>query len=430
MGFKLVVLFVFSVFLLSSGDTLKIASVNASSLVSILMVAVFLFNGLLGRRFVLKSHPLQLPLALLFSWALISLLITGIVPSNAIPSEAYSYAWTTGLNHPDFRGLSFLLRLILVIFAIEFIVSNVGTKKKYFTVVNVTIMLYFIVCLLGFLQVVMLKVFNVGFGNITVISETEGYFRIGGYVGEPQTFGLILLSGFFPVYALIKTGSDKSWFSKRFLRIILFLAVVDLLFTFSVSMMIAMLVAFLIVRRQFYRKKSLLIPLISISILFFLFYTAINVMVVTKLVSELSSVNARTLTLIIGYSMFADNPLSGVGIGQSPLLAEQVSGTINQDFWVLSFDKSRVPVLNSYIEWLAETGAVGLLILAWIAYRLYKLAKGGGCSGDCTFVRMGYGGSILALAIAANSSSGNFYTGGFALSLAMYVAGMKIFKAD
>src|SRR3972149_11014629 len=77
--FNLVILFVFSIFLL--GDTLKIASMNAASIVAMLMAGIFLLVGFTKGHLSLQRYPLQKPLFLLLLWAVISLLISKIDPS-------------------------------------------------------------------------------------------------------------------------------------------------------------------------------------------------------------------------------------------------------------------------------------------------------------------------------------------------------------
>jgi len=426
-AFGLVLLFVFSTFLLSTDDTLKIYSMNASSIVSMLMVVVFLLDGFAKGKFVLKRHPVQKALYLLFLWAAISLLISKIDPSKAIPTEAYFYKWTKGLNSPDWRGFSFLFRLFLSIVAIEFIITNVNTRKKFFRVVNITILFYSIVCFFGLMQIVLFGLFDIKIGKIIITPGLEDYFRIGGYVGEPQTFGMILISGYFLLLDAIKNQYKKVLFSRRFLKVVFVIATINLIFTRSVSMIVAVLFGLAFAFIKYNRKKEIIISLIICITLVISFYEVFNTTVFTKLTGELSTINERTITWLIGYEIIKDNPLTGIGIGQSPLVnSAYIPDTISSGFKsILFFDVFRQPPMNTYIEWIAETGLIGGMLLLFIFYKTYKI-KSDEQNNFSKFVKFSYGTTLIALAIAANSSGGNFYTGLFGLTFAMYIRGMTI----
>ncbi|MDO8303080.1 MAG: hypothetical protein Q7T18_07555 [Sedimentisphaerales bacterium] len=416
-------LFVVSVFFLSSDNTLKLFSVQASSLVAIGMLYIFVIEGLVTGRFRLKSHPLQGPLFLLLIWALLSLVLSWMDPSKIVPETVYGYAWTKGANSPAVRGVSFLIRLFLSVFAIEFIISSVDTKAKFFKVLNTFIIFYAAACAYGVVQVLLYSVFNYKFGNIVFIP----HFRIGGYVGEPQTYGILLISGFFPVIAAINSESDGIWFSRRALKGILVMAMTSLLFSFSVSMLLSVVVTLLMFSAKI-RKRTLLFFLLGAGTVIFLFYDFIKAAIFLKLLGEISTINIRTLTWILGYNMFAANPLSGVGIGNSPLLAESVAATLNYRFAVLDFSALRVTTLNTYLEWGAETGAVGLVILGYIAVKSWRMGRVRGGGEEFRLVKFAFGGTLVALCVSANSYGGALYLGCVALALAMFVSGVMLFN--
>jgi len=429
--FSLVILFVASTFLLSTGDTLKIVSINASSIVSMLMVVVFLLDGSVKGKFALKRHPLQKTLLLLFLWAVISLLIAKIDPSKALPTEAYSYKWATGLNSPDWRGFSFLFRLFLAIFAIEFIITNVNTREKFFRIVNITILFYSIVCFFGLMQIILFGLFNIKIGKIIITPGLENYFRIGGYVGEPQTFGLILISGYFILLATIKNQCKEIWFSRQFLKVVFVIATITLIFTFSVSMIVAVLSGLAIASIKYFRKKEIIIGLIICVTLVVSFYEVFNATIFRKLLHEPFTINERTITWLIGYKIIKDNPLTGIGIGQAPLVnSVYIPDTVRSGYGhILFFDVYRQPPMNTYIEWTAETGLIGGMFLLFLFYKTYKL-KAGKQNNFSKFVKFSYGTTLIALAIAANSSSGNFYVGLFILTFAMYIRGILFSREE
>lgn len=428
--FIFVILFICSVFLISNDDTLKIASMNASSLVSILMVSIYTIDSFVRGKFVLQKHPIQNPLFLLFIWAVISFLISKIDPSKAIPDEAYFYSWASGLNSPSWRGISFLLRLFLSIFAIEFIISNVNSKIKYYYVVNVTLLLYFAICLFGLLQIVLFWLGDIEIGKITIVPGIENFFRIGGYVGEPQTFGILLVCGYFIVIASLQYPHREIWLNKRFLIFILVVATIDLIFTFSVSMILGILVALLFMLRKSIIKHKFITVIILITAVFTISGGVFYDVVIAKLLTQPFAINSRTLTWILGMSIFIKNPLSGIGIGQSPLVSALYipPSMIDSVARYLSIEDVRTQPMNTYVEWLSETGIIGMLILIYLIYSLYKLGRNSFISVEQKYVCLTSGGALLAMAVAANSGGGIFYIGFINLQFAMFISGMVLFK--
>ena len=122
---KLVILFVFSI--LAQG-VIKVGSIQNSAIVSMLMVSFFVLTFLKAGRFIYVKHPIRKPLLLLF-WSGLSLIIVEIYPFKSIPKDIYNYSWATGLNSFHWRGISFFFRLLLSVFTIQFIISNVKTEK-------------------------------------------------------------------------------------------------------------------------------------------------------------------------------------------------------------------------------------------------------------------------------------------------------------
>ena len=407
MRFLLAMVFTASVFLMSNDSTLKLSGVHLSSLTGLLMFGFFSIEGLVRGEFVLKKHPLQFPLFLLFAWAALSLLFSLMAPSKMVPEAAYGYAWARGVNGPSVRGVAFLIRLFLSVFAIEFLVSSIDSSKRYFTVFNTLIIFYALACLFGVTQVFSHFALGVDIGNVV----TYPNFRIGGYVGEPQTFGILIVSGLFPVIAAIKGEFEWVWFKRRTLKALLFIVVVTL-FVFSGEI----------------RKRTLLIYAIAAAALVVVFYSSVHAILMNKLMSEALTVNSRTLTWAIGYSAMMEHYIAGVGIGQLPLFSESISNSMNLSFVSLDFYSVRVNTLNTYLEWGAETGAAGLLIIAWIAVRAWRTGRARGKSEEFRLVKFAFGGSLVALCVSANSYGGAFYLGCVALALAMYVSGMMLFN--
>lgn len=422
MRFYFAMLFTASVFLMSNDSSLKLSGVHLSSLAGLLMFAFFLMEGLARGEFVLRRHPLQAPLFMLLAWSALSLLFSWMAPSKMVPEAAYGYAWARGANGPSVRGAAFLIRLFLSVFAIEFLISSIDTPRRYFTVFNALIFFYALACLFGAVQLFAHFILGVDVGNVVIYPN----FRIGGYVGEPQTYGILLVSGLFPVMAALKGECGDVWFKRRTLKAILLIAFIDLVFTFSVSMLLAVVAALLVFGRDICRR-TLLIGAASAAVLVVAFYPVVHAILVNKLMSEALSVNSRTLTWAIGYSAMTEHYIAGVGIGQLPLFSEAISNSLNLSFASLDFYTVRVNTLNTYLEWGAETGAVGLLITAYIAFKAWRMGRAQGGGREFRLVKFAFGGTLVALCISANSYGGAFYLGCVALALAMYVSGMGLF---
>ncbi len=416
----LTALFAASVFIISNDNALKIASISVSSLVALLMLALFIAEGLITGTQALKPHPLQKPLYILFAWTVASLLASHIIPSKFMHLEAYSFSWATGINSPSYRGYSFLLRFFLSIFAIEFVVSALNTRSRFLLIVNIILMLYAMVVFYGIAQVFLFIFLDISMGTVL----TAPYLRFAGYVGEPQTFGLLLISMLFTSIGALKYRFEGCWFSQNSLKILLIFAVVILVLTFSISMITGALITAMLFLKRF-RLRTVFLFVFLAGALVYVFYDFINGALVAKFFSELTSMNSRTLTWEIGYRIISMNPISGAGIGQSPLIAKTISEGINLSFAVLDFDAYRVAILNSYMEWTAETGVVGLLLLAFAGYRAYGFAKISGSSMS-DFTKLAFGGSIIAQLVSANSFGSIFYVGCFNFAIGMYLAGLGL----
>ncbi|HYT02132.1 MAG TPA: hypothetical protein VEL70_04415, partial [Candidatus Acidoferrum sp.] len=250
--------YVVSIFLVANFEGLKLFSIGVSSMVSALMLFYSFIKGCLTKRFVLYTHPGQKLLFMVMLWAAISLYLTKILPSKAIPDEVSSYPWTTGLNSSTLRGFSFLVRLFLSLFAIEFIIVAIDTKKKYFQVINCFLVLYSLVCCFIVAQILLYALLKVSIGYIYYDSSL---FRVGGYVGEPSLMACILAGGYFLVLGVLKSKLDEIIFSHKHLKLLLAVATIDLFFTFSSAWLIGVFVVFLFVSRNYFSKKQLIVLL-------------------------------------------------------------------------------------------------------------------------------------------------------------------------
>jgi len=179
-----------------------------------------------------------------------------------------------------------------------------------------------------------------------------------------------------------------------------------------------------------YKSKNILVLVLIVLCLIILsaFSSIFYDHVVIKAITEPFNINERTITWLSGLSMFYNNIISGVGIGQSPLV---ISMYIPEELKIfdnlLFYDTYRQPPMNTFIEWAAETGAVGLALLALVIVRMYKHGKSKINSGDSKFIYFACGGGLVALLISFNSSSGNIYSGFFTLIISLYLAGFNLY---
>lgn len=420
--FILALVFIASVFVVSNDNALKIGSISASSLAAVIMLAVSIAETLARGSFDLKPHPMQAPLFLIFIWASISLILTNLIPSKAFPADVYSLPWAVSINSPEYRGLSFLIRLFLSIFAIDFVISALSDRKRFAIALDFAILLHATAVMYGVAQFLLYVTTGARIGSVI----TFPFLRLGGYVGEPQTYGLLLITMTFPVIGAIRYGYEGCRYSRRTLKLILALTAFVLVFTFSVSMILSVLFALLIFKKNVKGRTLALTACLSVLVIYS-FQEFVSSAITGKLLSEVLTLNSRSLTWKIGWDMIAGNLFTGVGIGQSPLLTRTVSESINLSFDSLNFEAFRVAILNSYIEWAAETGIIGLGVLLFAGARLYSLGRWSSSS-ETEFVRFSFGGSLAAMAISANSYGSIFYIGCFNLLIAFYVAGMLAFK--
>lgn len=425
-GFALIILFVFSIFLVSNFDTFKFLSINYSSIVSMLMLIYFIIDGFVRKKLVLHKHPTQNILFFLFIWASISLLIAKMFPSKAVPDEVYLYDWASGLNSPDFRGISFLARLGLSIFAIEFIITNINTKAKYLSVVNWFILAYSVMCTYILIQICLHLFLNVDIGYSAYHAQ---YYRAGGYVGEPSTLAGLLGGGYFIILSVVGRRFHGIWFSKNYLRFIFVVSTVELLFTLSTAWLIGILIVFLI-RANRYLSKKKLISLFAI-IIGIVYFTPLKEAVFVKAYAEGTGSNPRVYSWMAGIAIFLNNIITGVGIGQSvffmPINMQKIWDVLfnrNEYLEMISF---RFPPLNTYIQWMAELGVVFLVIFLYVFYTLFRYRKVIDIK-HYPLVGLGFGGGLIVYLIAMNAIPDYFYVGYFNFLFAMYLSGTIIFR--
>lgn len=427
----LIYLYVFSVYLISNNAFFKVfSSIGLGSMLSAVMFFCWTINGLLkGGMLVLKRHPGQAILAGMFVSAFLSVLISKIDPSKAVPLEVFSYDWVKGLNAPELRGWVFLARFFLAVFSIQFLISWVKTPDRFLKVSRLIIFLHSVLCVYLTAQIILKVFFHIDIGYTFPLVGGFG-FRIGGYVGEPGTLSVLLVCGYFLVFSALRHAVPNLGYKRWFLFFIFALSNVCLFFTFSTAFIIGVYGSLMVCLNTKNHRKKLLVFLFMMLIFGGLFVDLIQQVIIGKVRGEVFSLGYRSVTWIAGLKMLLENPLFGVGLGQAPFLMGAYAPSAIIAELLLGYKTVRVPPMNMYIEWAAETGLIGLALLVGLMVRIYLAARAAGREGVdiLRFSNTAYGGALFAYLIGFNAGPGNMYIGMFHLTLAMCIAGLNIFR--
>lgn len=185
------------------------------------------------------------------------------------------------------------------------------------------------------------------------------------------------------------------------------------------------MLSFVLAGRRYLNKRIFFFAIIVISGLFVL--GVFRELVLQKGFNEVISLNVRTSSWLAGLSVFKNNIIAGAGIGQSvffmPLEMENITDRIPAEI-----SGGRFPPMNTYIQWMAETGIVGLLILVYLFLVLLKYKRKVRNAEYESILGFGFGGGLIAIGIAINALPDFLYVGCLNFLLAMYVVGFKVFS--
>lgn len=423
----LALIYAFGIFI-TSDQSLRFMSMTLCNFVSMVMLLTLIFQAAASRG-VGNRNPIAIPLLAAVLWAGISLFVSYFNPETSISSETGLYSWAVGVSSPEFRGISYLARFILAIGAFHFLFRALNSVERYFLVLKAFSWGYLLFCTITLAQIISYHFFGYSFGELFV--DSIGRVRIGSYVGEPSVMSALMLSGYFLFFPLLKL--PKKWeVVPPFLRWYGFIAAsISLFYAMSAAIMASIVLVYSF--SQFKRARGIVLA-IGIAIIVLLIPSAGDRLssnsVVNKIRTELTTINIRSFSWIIGYRMFVAAPLTGVGIGRTPFFVEkympndvEIPFNIESDF---NYAEMRHTTMNSYLEWVGETGIVGGLILIWIIYAAYRFQKTYKDPSSAV-VRSAFGMPLLGLAVASNSFPGAFYLSQVGFVFAMYLAGLKIF---
>lgn len=424
-----VILYVVAMFITSDDSSLRIISMTPYNIVAFGMLSLLIISRCyVGKLSISLSSELKY-LYILLVWIIISLIFSKVIDSKAVLNEVYSYDWVSGVNSPDLRGLSFVIRYILSLCVIQFIISTVDCRAKYLSIMKCFVYAFGVFALFPVLQILFLFIGNVSIGKV-FYEGAANRARIGSYVGEPSVLAGMLCCGIFPLISALSISNSVVRVKKLMLTVILGLALIGLFFTSSASVIAAMILAFILFVRKLIGKKIWLFFLVAFLAL--ATTSSFQNAILFKIARELSTVNIRSLSWIVGYNSLLANPVSGVGIGQAPFFVApylpylaDIPFDINTNF---NFIEGRYTPMNTYLEFTTETGVIGLVILALFVKDVVKYQRHKNNTNNLRFIQFAFGSGLLAICIAMNSFPGGFYLGYLNFMVGMYLAGLKIYS--
>ncbi|MEW6716754.1 MAG: O-antigen ligase family protein [Chloroflexota bacterium] len=238
--------------------------------------------------------------------------------------------------------------------------------------------------------------------------QTKGY-RVTGPIGDPNFYAQIML-------VLIPLALDRLWNErKQSLRLIAIWAIVvcslSVVLTYSRGGFVALAVvaALLLI---YYRPKpmawliTLLVVLVVIQ-----FVPAVyteRIMSLSDFLPDAASseqpgatFRGRASELIVGWLMFRDSPLVGVGYNNYPVYYQEYSRRVGLDPRIAERSAH-----NLYIEIAAETGLLGLTVFGlivwdsmqgvWLAWKKFKAAQMNDFAGIVAAFGIGLAGYLVA----------------------------------
>ena len=224
-----------------------------------------------------------------------------------------------------------------------------------------------------------------GFGTASVkhiVDDVSG-FRISGPMSDPNFFAQLLVAVIPCAYDRV-CSEDRRWV-RVFFAASLFLCVVAVVLTFSRGALVALAAAAALVLWRLPPPRWawgwLAVVVVFAALLVPADYVSRVKSAVTSLpgagdrhLSE-SSLRGRASEMIVGWQMFVDHPVTGVGMDNYPLLYQNYSRRLGLDRRV----EDRSPH-SLYVESLAETGLPGfaafIMLLTAALYGLHRAAHG------------------------------------------------------
>ncbi|MFZ1042460.1 MAG: O-antigen ligase family protein [Anaerolineales bacterium] len=209
-----------------------------------------------------------------------------------------------------------------------------------------------------------------GFGQVANLSASD--FRLAGVLNDPNFYAQIMVV-LVPI-ALERFLDEKPAILRFLAGWALIVCTVTILYTYSRGSFIALgIVALLVILQQRRRPLAPVLLLLTLGFILFQFLPQQYTQRISTLLQVLpgannsatldASIQARSLTDIVGWTMFTDNPIFGVGIGNfnSRYLQYALQLGVGQNVETQSAH-------NLYLQVAAERGIVGFLSFVAILY--------------------------------------------------------------
>lgn len=262
-----------------------------------------------------------------------------------------------------------MMRFLSYIFLFYIIICEARKEKYIYSILTCFLISCSAAVLFGLLQ------FFTGIG-LDPAFNVEQYFgvsrRIASTMYNPNNFAAFIMLVSYPV--LLSALHVKQKKLKAFLFVLFGLLSVDLLLTFSREGWIGYVIGFAVLA-LIYNKKLLYFLII---LPFSLLIGSIRERILSSFDFTVYYNMSRIKLWLTGLVMIRDNPILGVGMGNSIYWYDRVTDRYHE----LRAGFTQYPLHNTYIKVEAETGILGILsFLAMLYYiisrtlRIHKLAE-------------------------------------------------------
>ncbi len=271
-------------------------------------------------------------------------------------------------------GLMEIGRFFEYLFFFYFIIIEVRDNYTLDIIYNVFTISIVIALICGIVQIFLLGSAS-GQAIVQKIfySEKQVYgFRVYSTFVNPNYWGAFVNLILF-IY-LFKSLHEKNKNVKNFYIIISALCLTNLVFSFTLSSLISLIITFIIIvianmkNINFRHVISILLLIVLISALMLIMIPSLRFKVGEILSQKRYTGSERIKLWETGFLMFKDHPFSGIGIGNY---------NVNYSAYVkmhpeLYLGRTVYSVHNSYIKILCETGIIGLTMYAFLLFNLFK----------------------------------------------------------
>jgi len=270
-----------------------------------------------------------------------------------------------GLNSPMVRGIKSFFWACYSFGIYLAVISFIRDRK---ILIRVTKILLFATVISSLVGIVYMGKYLLGFGEGIGLRVTRGIPQAKGTFREPSYFGEYLAM-LLPLTLSLYLRPSLA-FSRTFIKVSLFLLITALVLTFSSTgygtAAVGVLILFILFLLQ--KQAIKLKELISLFLLLLISLTALSPLYPDNIIERVTytvtrpltvadgSVQVRTRTFIIGLRLFLDNPLLGIGPGNSPLYVFESS--LENRFLP---DAEAFATPGVLIQNLAEGGIIGMV---------------------------------------------------------------------